>query len=175
MRTTLLASTCLAAVLSTTAHAETSISTATTTPVRTSTVKSGAADDVKITSAGSVKPASGTAVTIDSNNKLTNDGTIQITNSDGATGIFANGGVSGAITNSATGKIIIDESYAPTDIDKDGMLAGPNFDQLAALRASVACKLIASGGVSSCNPASARGCGPARSPSNTACQSAGAG
>ena len=35
-----------------------------------------------------------------------------------------------------------------TDIDKDGMLAGPNFDQLAALRASVACCLIASGGVS---------------------------
>ena len=35
-----------------------------------------------------------------------------------------------------------------TDIDKDGMLAGPNFDQLAALRASVACSLIASGGVS---------------------------
>ena len=36
-----------------------------------------------------------------------------------------------------------------TDIDKDGMLAGPNFDQLAALRASVSCEIIASGGVSS--------------------------
>lgn len=35
-----------------------------------------------------------------------------------------------------------------TDIDKDGMLAGPNFNQLAALRASVSCKLVASGGVS---------------------------
>ena len=35
-----------------------------------------------------------------------------------------------------------------TDIDKDGMLAGPNFDQLAALRASVSCEIIASGGVS---------------------------
>lgn len=125
MRNTLLASTCLAAVLSTAAHAETSISTATTTPVRTSTVKSGAADDVKITSAGSIKPTSGTAVTIDSNNKVTNDGTIQITNSDGATGIFANAGTSGGITNSASGKIIIDESYAPTDIDKDGDIDGP--------------------------------------------------
>ena len=31
---------------------------------------------------------------------------------------------------------------------KDGMLAGPNFDQLAALRASVSCEIIASGGVS---------------------------
>ena len=125
MRKTLLASTCLAAFLSTSAHAETSISTATTTPVRTSTVKSGAPDDVKITSAGSVKPTSGTAVTIDSNNKVTNDGAIQITNADGATGIFANAGTSGGITNSATGKIIIDESYAPTDIDKDGDIDGP--------------------------------------------------
>ena len=35
-----------------------------------------------------------------------------------------------------------------TDIDKDGMLAGPNFDQLAAVRASVSCEIIASGGVS---------------------------
>lgn len=35
-----------------------------------------------------------------------------------------------------------------TDIDKDGMLAGPNFDQLAALRAAVNCRIAASGGVS---------------------------
>lgn len=36
-----------------------------------------------------------------------------------------------------------------TDIDKDGMLAGPNFDQLAALRGAVSCGIVASGGVSS--------------------------
>lgn len=35
-----------------------------------------------------------------------------------------------------------------TDIDKDGMLEGPNFDQLAALRAAVNCRIAASGGVS---------------------------
>lgn len=35
-----------------------------------------------------------------------------------------------------------------TDIDKDGMLAGPNFDQLAALRQAVSCGIVASGGVS---------------------------
>ncbi|MDO4270118.1 MAG: 1-(5-phosphoribosyl)-5-[(5-phosphoribosylamino)methylideneamino]imidazole-4-carboxamide isomerase [Eubacteriales bacterium] len=35
-----------------------------------------------------------------------------------------------------------------TDIEKDGMLKGPNFDQLAALRAAVSCRIIASGGVS---------------------------
>ena len=125
MRKTLLASTCLATLLSTTAQAETTITTAITTPVRTSTVKSGAADDVKITSTGSVKPASGTAVTIDSNHKVVNEGTIEFSNVDGATGIFANAGVSGGITNAATGKIIIGETYAPTDIDNDGDIDGP--------------------------------------------------
>jgi len=125
MRKTLLASTCLAALLSTTAQAETTITTATTTPVRTSTVKSGAPDDVKITSTGSVKPTSGTAVTVDSNHKVVNEGTIEINNVNGATGIFANAGTTGGITNAATGKIIIDEPYAPTDIDNDGDIDGP--------------------------------------------------
>ena len=125
MRKTLLASSCLAAIISVPASAETTITTATTTPVRTSTIKSGAPDDIKITSAGSVKPASGTAVTIDSNHKVVNEGLIQITNSDGATGIFANAGTTGGITNAAGAKIIIDESYAPTDIDNDGDIDGP--------------------------------------------------
>ncbi len=35
-----------------------------------------------------------------------------------------------------------------TDINKDGMLAGPNFAQLEALREAVSCELVASGGVS---------------------------
>ena len=35
-----------------------------------------------------------------------------------------------------------------TDIDKDGMLSGPNFDQLQTLRAAVSCGIVASGGVS---------------------------
>ncbi len=35
-----------------------------------------------------------------------------------------------------------------TDIDKDGMLDGPNFEQLAALREAVFCGIVASGGVS---------------------------
>lgn len=34
-----------------------------------------------------------------------------------------------------------------TDIDKDGMLEGPNFSQLSALRRAVSCAIIASGGV----------------------------
>ena len=125
MRKTLFVSTCLAAIVSVPVHAETTITTAITTPVRTSTAKSGAADDVKIASTGSVKPASGAAVTVDSNHKVVNEGTIQITDADGATGIFAIAGTTGGITNSASGKIIIDESYAPTDIDKDGDIDGP--------------------------------------------------
>lgn len=35
-----------------------------------------------------------------------------------------------------------------TDIEKDGMLEGPNFVQLEALRAAVSCTIVASGGVS---------------------------
>lgn len=35
-----------------------------------------------------------------------------------------------------------------TDIDKDGMLEGPNFEQLGRLRAAVSCGIVASGGVS---------------------------
>jgi len=35
-----------------------------------------------------------------------------------------------------------------TDIEKDGMLDGPNFTQLEALRAAVSCTIVASGGVS---------------------------
>ncbi|WP_157216310.1 autotransporter outer membrane beta-barrel domain-containing protein [Flavisphingomonas formosensis] len=122
----LLATTCLTPlVLAAAAHAETSISTAITTPVLTSTVKSGTPDDVRITSAGSVKPAAGVAVTIDSANKVTNEGTIQITDSSNATGILANAGTSGGITNAAGGKIQIDETYTPTDSDNDGDLDGP--------------------------------------------------
>src|SRR3546814_7489737 len=73
----------------------------------------------------SIKPTSGTAVTIDIDNEVVNDGTIQIGNANGATGIFAEAGVTGSITNSATGKIVIDESYEGEDIDKDGDKDGP--------------------------------------------------
>lgn len=122
----LLASTCLTPVIlfaASPAAAQSTISTAVTTPVKTSTANNGAPSDVSITSAGSVTVTSGTAVTIDSNNKVDNAGTIQITNSNGATGIGAAAGVTGSINN--TGKIIVDETYAPTDTDNDGDLDGP--------------------------------------------------
>ncbi|WP_367947329.1 beta strand repeat-containing protein [Sphingopyxis sp. BSNA05] len=125
MRKYLLASTCLVAVISIPAQAETTIATATTDPIRTSTINGGAADNIKITSAGSVKPTSGVAVTVDSDNTLINEGTIEISNADNATGILADAGVTGTITNSASGKIILDEPYAPTDSDNDGDIDGP--------------------------------------------------
>lgn len=55
----------------------------------------------------------------------TNSGTIQTTNVDGAAGISAGTGTSGTIVNSANAKIIIDETYEPTDADKDGDVDGP--------------------------------------------------
>lgn len=55
----------------------------------------------------------------------TNSTTIQKTNINGASGIEAAAGGTGTIVNTSTGKIIIDESYAPTDTDNDGDLDGP--------------------------------------------------
>jgi hypothetical protein len=119
----LLAATCLTplslVVLPAGANAETVISTAITTPVLTSTGN----DDLRISSTGSVKPTSGNAVTIDSNDSVKNEGTIQITGSNNSTGILANPGFTGNITN--TGTILIDESFTATDTDSDGDLDGP--------------------------------------------------
>ncbi len=121
----LLSFTCLTpiAVLSTCpAFAETVIKDARTTAVRTATLNSGAADSVTVDTTGTIKLSSGTAITMDSNHAVNNKGAITITDSSGATGILALPNTSGAITNSGT--IIIDETYAPTDADKDGDLDG---------------------------------------------------
>ncbi|MGA1799249.1 autotransporter domain-containing protein [Sphingomonas sp. 4RDLI-65] len=128
MRRLLLTTTCLATcvfAVASGAQAQTVIDTKRTDAVRTSTIKAGAADNLRIVAAGSVTPTGGTAVTVDSVNSVANEGTIQVTNADGATGILAQAGTGGGITNAAAGKIIIDESYAPTDVDKDGDIDGP--------------------------------------------------
>lgn len=118
---TLLATTAVFAI-ATAAHAE-DVKTKLTAPIRTSTIKSGAADAINITKDGSVVVSSGTAVTQDSNHAITNGGTISITNANGAVGIDSIAGASGDIAN--TGTITVDETYAPTDTDKDGDLDGP--------------------------------------------------
>ncbi|PNU04422.1 autotransporter outer membrane beta-barrel domain-containing protein [Novosphingobium guangzhouense] len=118
---TLLATTA-ALAFATAAHAE-DVKTKLTSPIRTSTIKSGAADAINITAEGSVVLTSGVAVTQDSNHAVTNAGNITITNADGAIGIDSVAGASGDITNSGT--ITVDETYTPTDTDKDGDLDGP--------------------------------------------------
>ncbi|RZM25830.1 MAG: autotransporter domain-containing protein, partial [Sphingomonas sp.] len=122
MRRFLLTTTCLFAVAAP-AHAQTVIDTKRTDPVRTATIKAGTPDAIRIAAAGSVVPTAGTAVTIDSANAVVNEGTIQVSNADNATGILANAGTGGGITNS--GKIILDETYVATDTDKDGDVDGP--------------------------------------------------
>ncbi|MBL0926006.1 MAG: autotransporter domain-containing protein, partial [Sphingomonadaceae bacterium] len=122
----LLSFTCLtpiALVSITPAFAETVIKDARTAPVRTATANAGAADSVTIDTTGSIKLTSGTAVTMDSDHQVNNKGTITITDSNGATGILALPNRTGAISNSGT--ITIDETYAPTDADKDGDIDGP--------------------------------------------------
>lgn len=114
----------LALAAGTATSAQTVIDTRRTTPVRTATVNNGAPGDISIAAAGSVVTSgSGTAVTIDSNNKLGNAGLIQTTDANDAVGIGAAAGITGEISNS--GKIIVDETYAPADTDKDGDLDGP--------------------------------------------------
>lgn len=122
----LLATTCLAALTVAPAHAETTVTDKRTATIRTATIKAGAADDIRITSAGSVVPTvAGSAVILDSANKVVNEGTIQITNLDNSTGILGSANATGTITNAANAKIIVDETYAPADADKDGDLDGP--------------------------------------------------
>lgn len=121
MRHYLLASTAILAAASP-AMAE-NITTKRNTPVKTSTIGNGSPDDIVITSAGSVVLTGGTAVTMDSNDAVTNQGAVTIGNADGAIGVLAEAGTTGAITNSGT--ITIDEPYTATDADNDGDLDGP--------------------------------------------------
>ena len=102
--------------------AETVIKDARTTPVRTANANSGAADSVTIDTTGSIKLTAGSAVTMDSNHSVANKGAITITDANNAVGILALPNTNAAITNSGT--ITIDETYAPTDTDKDGDIDG---------------------------------------------------
>jgi uncharacterized protein with beta-barrel porin domain len=113
----------LAALAAGSAHAETTISTATTTAVKTSTAASGQPDSVTISSAGSITlTGGGTGVTMDSNHAVSSAGTITINDANDATGILAAAGTSGAITNSGT--ITLTENYTATDTDSDGDIDG---------------------------------------------------
>jgi hypothetical protein len=122
MRHFLLTSTCIAALAAPIA-AETTIPNTVSGPVRTSTVKAGAADDILINSSGIVNGTASGSVIIDSNHKLNNQGTIQVGNVSNVAAVDVAAGVTSGITLS--GKIVADESFAPTDADNDGDLDGP--------------------------------------------------
>jgi hypothetical protein len=129
----LFATTCLtpiafglfAASAATAANPVVTIGASQTTPVTTATVGTGGTPaDISITTAGSINPTTGgAAVIINSNNAVTNAGTISYNGVNNATGIFANAGVSGSITN--TGTITVSETYTRTDTNGDGVLDGP--------------------------------------------------
>ena len=122
MRHLLLTSTCFVALAAPLA-AETTISNTVNGPIRTSTVKAGTPDDILINSSGVVNGTAGGGVIIDSNHKLNNQGTIQIGNVSNVAAVDVAAGVASGITLS--GKIVVDESFAPTDADNDGDLDGP--------------------------------------------------
>jgi hypothetical protein len=102
------------------AQAQTTISNSQSTPVATATT-----GDLTIASGGTINPTtSGNAVTINSNNSVTNSGSITFNNLDNSTGIIAQGGYSGTITNA--GAITVSESYTPSDsVNSDGVTEAP--------------------------------------------------
>ena len=104
------------------AQADTTVSTATTTPLATS-----GAGNVSITTAGSIAPtASGAAVTINSTNgagtTVSNAGGITFTGLSNSTGVQANAGFTGLITNS--GSITLSETTTGTTTNQ-GLVTGP--------------------------------------------------
>jgi hypothetical protein len=102
------------------ALAQTTISNTQSAPQ--STASTG---DLTVASGGTLQPTvSGAAVTINSNNAVANNGTITTKDIDNVTGILAQGGVSGAITN--TGTISITEAFTPSDsANSDGIAEAP--------------------------------------------------
>jgi hypothetical protein len=103
--------------------AATTISGTTTTPVATATANNGNPDDVVIS--GSITVTGTTpAATLNSSNKLDiNGGSANIKDVDNSTGVLIQGGNTGEFTNG--GSVIVNESYAPTDVNSDGVADGP--------------------------------------------------
>jgi len=122
MRTILMASSAVAALLSAPAAAQVVIGTVQTAPVRTATAANGQPSAVTINAQGAVDATSGSAVTQDSASVVVNQGRAQVRDADNATGIDATAG-GGGITSS--GRIVVDETYRPADADSDGDLDGP--------------------------------------------------
>ncbi len=103
------------------ALAEITITDTRTAPVLTST----GADSIRITNTGKIKPTAtpaGGSLIVDSNHNVINEGEIATRDVDNTAGILINAGVTANVTN--RGQITIDDTYNPTDTDKDGDLDG---------------------------------------------------
>lgn len=107
-----------AALVTSPALADTSVSTSTTTPLKTAS-----AGDVTVTADGTISVASGTAVAVDSNNKVSNAGNLKVAGASGAAAITAAAGTTTTITNSGT--IAVTEDFVPADADSNGIADGP--------------------------------------------------
>lgn len=104
------------------ALAEITITDTRTSPVLTST----GADALRVTSTGKIKPtatAGGGSLIINSNNNAINEGEISTRDIDNTAAVLINGGVTANFTNK--GVITVDDSYAATDSDHDGIIDGP--------------------------------------------------
>ncbi len=106
------------ALLSSQAHAQSTINTRVTTPQITS--PSG---DITITDDGEIDIDSGVAVTVDSDNDVTNDGEINVGDADNARGISVNAGVDSDIVNDGIIRVI--EDFDAEDDDSNGIVTGP--------------------------------------------------
>lgn len=104
-----------------TAHAATSVTSATTVPLATST-----AGDVSVTSDGSITLTSGTAITVDSDNSLNFDGTITMTASDsGSTGILIGDVANRTQALTLSGVITVTDDYTTADTNDDDVIDAP--------------------------------------------------
>lgn len=121
MRTGFLASTATLAILAAPAAAQLSIGAPQTAPARTSTAGNGGRGTVTVAANGTIEAGSGAAITQDSADAVANAGRLQVNDADNATAIDISA-AGGGVTNS--GRIILDETYKPTDADKDGDLDG---------------------------------------------------
>ncbi len=115
--------TCITAIamtlLSTHAHAQSSINNRITTPQNTSS-----SGDITITENGEIDIESGVAITVDSDNDVNNDeGEINIGGADDARGISINSGVDTNVVNDGVIRII--EDFDAEDDDSNGIISGP--------------------------------------------------
>jgi hypothetical protein len=141
MRKTLFAAAALAPLLflagQTSAAAQTTISSGTSTPQTT------AADgDITISSGGTITPksANSAAVTVNSSNNVSSTGSISFKDLNNVVGIAiqgGNGSTASPLNITNTGAITVNESFASSDTNKDGVNEAPFANPLSSGRYAI--------------------------------------